>query len=157
MATGRTTTERVLDAIGAAGVAALVVYAFIVWPSLPARVPIHFGVSGPPDGWAPRGALAIFPGAAIFAYLPISFAQRKGRYNFPVRVTPANADRLHALARRLLSSLKVVMAAIFTYVFWLCAAIARGRASELPPWFLPAVIVVMVALIGATYVRMKRC
>jgi uncharacterized membrane protein len=158
MATGRTTTERVLEAMAAAGVVALVVYAFVVWPSLPPRVPIHFGFSGPPTSWAGRGALAILPGAAVFAYLAATISQRFPRaYNFPVPVTPANADRLYTLARRLATSVKLVMTAIFGYLFWLCAAIARGEATGLPAWFFPTVIVVVSSLIITTYARMKRC
>ena len=47
---------------------AAAVAVFASWPSLPAEVPIHWGVSGRPDDWAPRGwvmttllALAILP------------------------------------------------------------------------------------------------
>jgi uncharacterized membrane protein len=154
---GRAATDRMLETAGAAVVVALLGYALLVWPSLPARVPIHFGLSGPPDGWAPRGALAILPGAALFTYVSITLAQRRGAYNFPVRVTPENAEQLRALARRLMTELKLVITGICGYLFWLCAAIARGRATGLPVWFAPAVVVVLVALLATTFVRMKRC
>jgi len=39
------------------GVLALAAVAILVfaWPSLPAELPVHWGVSGRPDEWAPRG------------------------------------------------------------------------------------------------------
>ncbi|MBN2247339.1 MAG: DUF1648 domain-containing protein [Coriobacteriia bacterium] len=49
-------------------VAMALVILLIAWPSLPAELPIHWGVSGHPDDWAPRAwvvgvllALAILP------------------------------------------------------------------------------------------------
>jgi uncharacterized membrane protein len=146
-----------LEAAGAAAVVALLGYAVFVWPSLPAMVPIHFGLSGPPDRWATRGALALLPGAALFTHLSITLAQRRAVYNFPVRVTPANAEQLRALAHRLMTSVKLVVAATCGYLFWLSAAIARGRAGGLPVWFAPAFIIVLAALVGTTIVRMRRC
>ncbi len=47
----------------AAGCAAAgLIAAAIAWPSLPEQMPTHWGVSGEPDGWGPRGvAVAIGP------------------------------------------------------------------------------------------------
>jgi uncharacterized membrane protein len=158
MATRRTATERLFEVIGAVGLAAFLVYVVVVWPSLPVRVPIHFGFSGPPDGWAGKGALAILPAVAVLSYVIVTISQRFPRaYNFPVPDTAANSERLYALARHLMTSLKLVTTAIFGYVFWLCAAIARGYAQALPAWFFPAVVVVISSLMISTYVRMKRC
>ena len=35
------------------------------WDSIPARIPIHWGVSGQPDAWAARSLASVFGGAAI--------------------------------------------------------------------------------------------
>lgn len=61
-------------AVPAALAAIAVVLMVVAWPTLPAEVPIHWGVSGTPDGWASRTvvigallALAIVPAALTYA------------------------------------------------------------------------------------------
>jgi hypothetical protein len=149
--------ERLLEIVTGAGMVALVGYAFIVWPSLPARVPVHFGVSGPPDAWGSRATLAMLPAVAVALYLGLSVGQRfPHTYRFPVAVTPGNAARLFAVGRRLILALKAVTCAVLGYLFWLSVDIAQGRSAALPVWFFPATVASIAAVVGTAMFKMKR-
>lgn len=48
-----------------------------VWPQLPARVPIHFGINGQADGWADKGPeLFLIPALVIGIYLLFTFIRK---------------------------------------------------------------------------------
>jgi uncharacterized membrane protein len=42
------------------------------WDSIPARIPIHWGIGGRPDGWAAKSWAAVF-GSAVIGFLICSF------------------------------------------------------------------------------------
>jgi uncharacterized membrane protein len=45
--------------------AAIFLCLWLRWDSIPARIPIHWGLGGRPDGWAARSPASVFGGAAI--------------------------------------------------------------------------------------------
>jgi uncharacterized membrane protein len=55
-------------------------YAIYLYPHAPARIPIHFNISGEPDGWGDRDSLFIGPlilgAVGIFVYFLISNVKR---------------------------------------------------------------------------------
>jgi uncharacterized membrane protein len=52
--------------------AAVFLCLWLRWDSIPARIPIHWGVSGKPDGWAARSLASVF-GCAAIGLLTCSF------------------------------------------------------------------------------------
>ena len=67
------------------------------WHDLPPRVPVHFGLTGHPDGFGSKIILLILPATAIVLYLALTVVARYPAYfNFPVpghRLQPANSAR----------------------------------------------------------------
>src|SRR4051794_34420634 len=56
-------TTRQATKIGLFLIAAAVLYALILYPALPDRIPIHWNIRGEPDGWADkRWAVWMMPG-----------------------------------------------------------------------------------------------
>jgi uncharacterized membrane protein len=55
-----TALDRLLDALSIAGVMLVIAVLVAVWDKLPARVPTHFDMSGPPNGWGSRNTLLLF-------------------------------------------------------------------------------------------------
>ncbi len=72
------------------------------WPTLPQRIPRHFGLYGNADTWGRKGSLLLLPIISIpmlFAFIGLSFIPQS--YNYPFRITPENAARQYSLARTL--------------------------------------------------------
>src|SRR5579885_934209 len=83
------------------------VYAFFNYPTLPQIIPIHFGFDGKANNFGGREWI-FFPFAvALVLYIFLSILGRFPQaYNYPWRVTEANAPRLYAVARRMIVWLK---------------------------------------------------
>lgn len=73
--------------------------------------------------------LLLYTGLTLVARIP-------HHYNYPWAITPSNAERQYALARRLLLGLRAVMIWFFVLILWETARVARGDAEMLSPLFL---------------------
>lgn len=128
------------------------------WPELPATVPTHFGLSGEPDAWGPRKAIAMMPAIAAFLYLLLSGVQRipASWYNYPVTLTDENRARQHALARELLAWIKAAGMGLFAHLTIGILRIALGHAESLGPWVVWGWVAAIFALVGVYLARARR-
>lgn len=74
--------------------AVLVVWSFLVYADLPARVPVHFDALGRPDAWADRSLAGwlLLPAVGILVLAVVGWARRRARakpesVNIPDRAT----------------------------------------------------------------------
>lgn len=97
------------------------------YPRLPEKIPIHFGISGEPDGWGGRWMIFLMPVIAtlIVAMNWFIFTRLKGSPKMPA----AMELPLHLLVFE--------MTALFTYITWRMTEVAFERAKGLGVWFLP--------------------
>lgn len=127
---------RMLALAGAGGLAATLVALLIAPNFLPGRVPLHFGLNGQPDRWGSVRELMLVPVVALALYALLTFVARiPHHYNYPVAITPQNAERQYALARRLIFALRAILVWLFLALFWLARQVAVGEASGLSPFF----------------------
>lgn len=153
----RTRTEIALEVVGVAAMAGLVVFALRAWPTLPASVPVHFGVSGRADAWGGRDSLLALLGLSFAFYAGLSVLERfPHRYNYPVPVTAENAPRLYLLGRQLILTLKVLLSASFAALFGAVVMISRGQLTTLTGWYLPTVLVSLGIVLAFAIVKMMR-
>lgn len=137
---------RMLALAGAGGLSAVLVALLIAPSFLPGRVPLHFGASGQPDRWGSARELMLVPVIALALYALLSFVARiPHHYNYPVAITPQNAERQYFLARRLIFALRAVLVWIFLVLFWKVRRVAIGEATGLGPLF----FFLAVGLVGA--------
>ena len=69
------------------------------WPDLPSRVPVHFDLTGHPDGFGSKTVLLLLPATAVLLYVVLTVVARYPAYfNFPVPVTDFNRQTLRNLA-----------------------------------------------------------
>ena len=145
-----------LDWLSAAVCAGLLAFAAWVWPDLPASVPVHYGLSGEPDGW---GVLLILPALAVGMYwFMTAVARHRDLRNlvFATPQEPGQRDRKVFLAVRLLGWLKLGVVLLITYLFVVSAAIARGGATGLGAWFLPVVVAGTLAIVACHVMAVRR-
>jgi hypothetical protein len=145
----RTSLDNILEALAALGLIAPVYYLIKLWPQLPDRFPTHFGVTGAPDAWGGRESLLplLIIGLFLYALLTgLSFLPQV--YNYPVEITPDNAERQYRLARGLILWMKVELVWLFGYTQWSSIQVALGGASGLGIGFLPVILGVVFGTIG---------
>lgn len=101
--------EVLIEALALAGLLAGICLVVIYWPSLPAVMPQHIGVSGTVDAWNTKQYMALFfTGVTLAMYLLLTIASLfPGWYNYPVKITDANAAYVYRLGRNLMQWLKV--------------------------------------------------
>ena len=86
------------------------------WSALPELVPMHFGLLGQPDGWAPKPVALFLPFIALFLYGNLTFAEKSNRFNMPWKITEQNRDELFSMARNLMFTLKLELSALIAYL-----------------------------------------
>lgn len=153
----RTRLEIVLEVLGLAAMAGLVVFALRAWPTLPASVPVHFAVDGEVDAWGGKGSLLALLGLCFVFYAGLSVLERFPHiYNYPVPVTVENAPRLYLLGRQLMLALKVLISVSFAALFAAVVLVAQGEWATLTAWFLPAVVGSLGVVLCLGIVKMTR-
>lgn len=115
-----------------AGLLCSVAIAFLVWPDLGERVPIHFGITGKPDAWGTKVMILILPVVAfILNTVFIIISRYPHTFNYPVKITPENARKQYLLALSLLKWLKLEIIWLFTILFWQQIQVALGAKETL--------------------------
>jgi len=97
---------------------------------LPERIPTHFDISGAVDGWGSKKTIWLLPSASVFLVGLLSLANRFPQmFNYPVKITPENAQRQYILARQFLAVLKVSLLVVFTTLQMKLVAMAKNVSS----------------------------
>lgn len=147
--------------------AALFAGSMMVYPHLPRRFPIHFGVSGQPDGWATRSPLSwlMIPLVAAGTVLLLEVASRISVRNphlwnvpdkprFLTLTAEERAPIIHRL-QNFMGLVGVMTTALMGVVQASIYHAATGRTPDLPAYFLPALVMYMVIVLGAA-LRLNR-
>ncbi len=131
------TFDVILEGLAATALIVMFVYLFKAWPSLPDEVPTHFNAAGVPDDWGSKSSLLILPIVVLVMYAGLTILSRfPHTFNFPVKITETNATRQYALAKSLLSFVKLDVLAIFLYIQTFTIRTAQGEAAGLGVWFI---------------------
>jgi uncharacterized membrane protein len=115
-----------------------------VYPRLPERVPVHFGVTGEADRWGGRWMIFLLPlvGTVVVAL----------NYWLFEYVSPGSPRPVPLEMRAPLHLLLLVLSCIFTYITWRMSEVAFGRARGLGGWFLPVALVAVFSVCGWIWV-----
>lgn len=147
-------TRIALELVALAGIIGGVATVALHYNTLPATIPVHFGISGEADGFGPKVWLLVFSGLSIVIYLAISVARQFPQCsNTPWKITPENRARQYALIQSLLTWLKAEHALLFGFLQWSMVQVALGREPGLNPWALWAWIAAMLVTVAAYFYR----
>ena len=132
------------------------VRALFGFDQLPKRIPIHFDAIGHPDGWGSPAMLLVLPAVSIILYLLFTVVtQFPGAFNYPVKVTALNRQRLQGLALDMMAWLKVEIVGLLLWMQWATVATAREPNLHVPA-MTPVALVIVFATVLFFIVTMFR-
>ncbi|MCX6282285.1 MAG: DUF1648 domain-containing protein [Bacteroidetes bacterium] len=138
-------------------VVAMVVVTAWKYHGLPQQIPTHFNGSGLPDDYSSKGMIWLLPVIAVVIFTGISILNRfPFVFNFPVNITPENAERMYRHASRSIRILNLLLVITFFYLTWKSIAVAMGSAAGLGLWFLPVSVGAIFLFTLYMVIRMYR-
>ena len=133
------------------------IYALASYKKLPDEIPVHFNFKGKPDSYGSKDSIWLIPIISTALVLLLTLInERPHWFNYPVKITPENAESKYRLATSLMRWLKLMMAIIFAFIVWQTIAVAKQHAPDLGIWFLPVSLLVMFGIIGYYLVKTFR-
>lgn len=149
-------TDMVVEAVAFLGFALLLV-AVVYYPQLPERIPMHFNFAGKVDAWGAKSGLLPLIWIGIGSYLLLTIISRFPHiFNYPVAITPENAERQYRNAVSLMRWLKMETMWLMVYITWVIFQVAQGKASSMSSALTPIVLVVIIGTCIIFLVRAYR-
>jgi uncharacterized membrane protein len=149
--------EKILQLLCIVITIATVVILIVMWNGLPEHVPTHFALSGIPDGYSVKTGLLSIPIIMFLIEILITVLERFPYiYNFPIDVTENNAAALYQVSREMLTFLKALTAAMFSFIIFSSVLTAKGIWHGLPFYFAIITIVPISAVIVIYMIRMYK-
>lgn len=112
------------------------VFLVVYWRRIPEEIPMHFNAVGEIDRWGSKAELLILPVITWLMYGLLTVAEQiPSAWNSDIKMTEKNREQVYALLGHLLSTLKLLVIAMFTWIILWCAL-----TMPLPAWFLPIVL-----------------
>jgi uncharacterized membrane protein len=125
------------------------------WPTLPETIPIHFGLTGKPDGWGTKGLVFFVPGAATLLYALVTSAPLFPEKPAIAAMPPDLKARYQMLTRRLLFAIKAETLFAFLYLGCAVVRVAKGEMESLGVWFAPAMLGTIFGTIAIHFIALK--
>ncbi len=145
----RSGVDKALDAMGFISIVLMFFIAAKSFGQLPDQIPIHFKFDGTPDGFSSKNSIWILPIIGLFSFLLLFFLNKKPHiFNYPQKVTEANAQRLYTDATKMIRWLNISISLMFLFLVHQTIQTALGRQSGLKPWFLS---VFLIAILGISF------
>lgn len=136
-----------LEVVALLGVVVCCWIAFQSWDSLPETIPLHFGLSGEPNGWGSKATILILPAVAVLLEIVLTVVDRYPHtWNYPVPIKEENAKTQYQIGRSLLAWVKAELSWQLAILFWLQVQVALGKAQV----FNTGIVFGMMALLFGT-------
>ena len=152
--------RKLLQAISLIALAALlwITYDALYGASrLTGPIPTHFGIDGQPNAWGDPKMLLMLPGVGIFLYLTMTLVSFfPSSFNYPVRVTPRNRERLQSIALNMIAALKAETLLLLALLQYFTIQGVRTGHNGLPPALMITAIVLVFLTMTAHIVAIRR-
>ena len=123
------------------------------YQSLPARIAVHFGLSGRADGWGDKGMLWVVARASALTFVLMSMTPfHPELINLPMARTPRRIETAVKMLRILKLETMVFMAGLT----WMMIETVRGNASGIGAVLPLGFLVCLFGTLGAGFVLMGR-
>ncbi len=153
----RTPFEKLLEALTALGIIAVLAMTVWGWLTLPEIIPTHYGLSGAPNAYGGKGSLLIAPIISIcLAVLLTVWSRYPHLANYPWQITAENAPRQYYLVSLLLHLIALEMVLIFCGLQWIVIQAAKSPPTDLIVLIIPTrVLAVILTIILYIYIAAR--
>lgn len=128
------------------------IYLFINWSNIPDRIPGHYNAMGEVDRMGSKNELLLLPIVNILMYAGFSVVECFPQiWNTGVRVTEANKERVYRTIKSLISTLKLIIVAVFSFL-----SINSSLSLPLSVWYLPVFLILIFGSILFFILRLLR-
>lgn len=128
------------------------IYLFINWSNIPDRIPGHYNAMGEVDRMGSKNELLLLPIVNILMYAGFSVVECFPQiWNTGVRVTEANKERVYRTIKSLISTLKLIIVAVFSFL-----SINSSLSLPLSVWYLPVFLILIFGSILFFILRLHR-
>lgn len=118
------------------------------WFGLTGAVPVHFGITGEPDGWAEKESLLTLGALSLGLYLFLTWLNRRPQsFNYPVPITGHNRERQYRIGQSLISALKAESVWLLAIISWYSTQVALGKSKGLGVLFLLLVVILILSTV----------
>jgi len=129
----------------------LAIYYYFV---LPNTIPVHINASGKPDGYGSKGAIFILPISGLFIFILMTLINKFPQlFNYPVKITAANAAKQYANGTSIIRYLKAAILLVFACMLLFTGLTATGRSNGLSALFLPFTLALILIPVVYSIVR----
>lgn len=126
------------------------------YPSLPETIPTHFNAKGDADGFGRKATILMLPAVATVLFAGMTILNRYPHvFNYPVKITEANALQQYSIATGMIRWLKLVIMLVFTLIVIRTHA-AASDGSGIGRWFLPVTLLLIFVPVIFSLVRIFR-
>lgn len=110
---------------------------------LPAEIPMHFNARGEADSYGPKILLWLLPLINLAMFYGLEATTKSGFkwFNYPVKITEANAAEQHRIALQLIAVLRLVVNLLFSWIIYSLVSAALKGEGMLNMWVLGAFLV----------------
>lgn len=130
----------------------VLIYLFLNWNSIPEKIPGHYNAMGEVDRMGSKKELLVLPIISWLMYLGMTVLERFPQiWNTGVTVTEENKERVYRVLKNMLSTIKLIVVAVFVYL-----TINSSQAISLSIWFLPVFITLMFGSIIFFIIKLVR-
>jgi uncharacterized membrane protein len=108
---------------------------------LPAEIPAHFDAKGNIDGYSHKSMLFFLPSLVTLLLSGLTILNRFPHiFNFPVKITPENAERQYRLACRFLRFIQLLISLMFCLISFGILGAASGDSMFSSLLLLPIIL-----------------
>lgn len=129
---------------------------FVHYKELPETVPIHFDLSGNPDGYGTKDLLLGVPFISTsIVVIMFLLARHPHIHNYSVPITEENAERQYRNSMYLVASLSALIGSFFAYLAYKIVIMALNPGSGIPGISLLLFLILITALTFYFLIRSK--
>ncbi len=130
--------DRVVEFLGWFFFLKIWVLTIVCYRNFPEIIPIHYSVTGQPDGFGTKETIWILPIIVTVLFVGLTILNKFPHvFNYPNNITEGNAQRQYTNATRLIRYLKLSIVIIFGLIVIQTFRNVTGSTSGVGGWFLP--------------------
>ena len=149
-----TKVEIILEVISISALLTFLIFTFLIWPSVPQRIPDHFGWSGMPNSWGSKGMFPTMLYVTLFTFILLSIFSRFPRViNFPIPIKEDKSKSHLQLRFSLILWTKAELVLFTSYIGIQGIRVALGQSEGLGSYF---ILILLVVLFGTSAIFIYR-